>query len=59
VPGSPISVFVIPSDEQLVFAEDVASILSKGGIDHVSHAYTFSRPGFVPSICTEDKDLCV
>jgi acetate kinase len=59
VPGSPTSVFVIPSDEQLVFAEDVASILSKGGIDHVSHAYTFSRPGFVPSICTEDKDLCV
>lgn len=57
--GSPIAILVIPSDEQLAFAEDVDSILTTGGIDHVSHAYSFSQSGFVPNICTEDKDLCV
>lgn len=55
--GSPTGIFVIPSDEQLAFAEDVASILTEGCIDHVRHAYTFSRPGFVPNICTEGRDL--
>jgi acetate kinase len=54
---SPVSIFVIPSDEQLAFAEDVASIMTEGSIDHVSHEYTFSRSGFIPNICTEDRDL--
>lgn len=58
-PGSPSAIFVIPSDEQLAFAEDVASILAKGCIDHISHRYTFSQPGFVPNICSEDRDLCL
>lgn len=56
--GSPTGIFVIPCDEQLAFAEDVASILAEGSIDHVRHSYTFSRPGFVPSICTEDREPC-
>ena len=56
--GSPSGIFVIPSDEQLAFAEDVASILVEGSIDHVRHAYTFSRPDFVPNICTEDQYRC-
>lgn len=54
--GSPTAVFVIPSDEQLAFAEDVAAILDKGFVDHVRHAYSFSQPGFVPNICAEDGD---
>lgn len=55
--GSPTAIFVIPSDEQQAYAEDVASILAEGRIDHVRHAYTFSRPGFVPNICAEERDL--
>lgn len=55
--GSTAAVFVIPSDEQLVFAEDVASILSEGVIDHARHEYTFSQPGFIPHICTGDREL--
>lgn len=49
LPGSPTGIFVLPSDEQLAFAEDVASILNQGSIDHVMHPYTFSRPCFVPN----------
>lgn len=55
--GSPTGIFVIPSNEQLAFAEDVASILADGCVDHVGHAYTFSDPGFVPNICAEELDL--
>ncbi|MBC7961964.1 MAG: acetate kinase [Steroidobacteraceae bacterium] len=54
---STVGIFVIPSDEQLAFAEDVASILNNGCIDHVRHAYTFSRSGFVPNICSEEQEL--
>ena len=53
---SPTSIYIIPSDEQLAFAEDVASILSEGCIDHVRHAYTFSQPGYVPNICIDVRD---
>ena len=55
--GSPTGIFIIPSDEQLAFAEDVDSILNDGYIDHVRHAYTFSHPGFVPNVFTEDLYL--
>lgn len=55
-PGSSVGIFVIPSDEQLAFAEDVASILARGSVDHVSHDYTFSRPDFVPRVCSEASD---
>lgn len=41
---SPISVFVIPTNEELVFAEDVTAILS--GND--SYEYSFSGANFVP-----------
>lgn len=53
-PGSPTGIFVIPSDEQLAFAEDIASIMNIGSIDHAGHDYTFSRPGFVPNICATE-----
>jgi hypothetical protein len=53
---SPSGVFVIPSNEQLAFAEDVSSILNVGEVDHVSHVYTFSRAGFVPSFCGDEQE---
>jgi len=44
---SPVKVYVIPTDEELVFTEDVAAILSGTYTDHMSFEYTFSRPEFV------------
>jgi len=57
VAGSPTAIFVIQSDEQLAFAEDVASILADGAVDHVRHDYTFAQSTFIPNICAEDRDL--
>jgi acetate kinase len=45
---SPIRVFVIPSDEELVFAEDVAAIVAGTHGDHLSCGYSFGRPDFIP-----------
>jgi len=45
---SPIKVFVIPTNEELVFAEDVTAILSGDYSDHLQYEYSFSRPDFVP-----------
>jgi acetate kinase len=54
--GSSGRIFVIPGNEQLVFAEDVAVILEGGHIDPVNREYTFSRPGFVPrSYCEKSE----
>jgi len=44
---SPVKVYVIPTDEELVFTEDVAAILSGNYTDHMNFEYTFSRPDFV------------
>jgi acetate kinase len=44
---SPVKVYVIPTDEELVFTEDVAAILSGTYTDHMNFEYTFSRPDFV------------
>lgn len=44
---SPVKVYVIPTDEELVFTEDVAAILSGTYTDHMNFEYTFSRPEFV------------
>lgn len=48
--NSPITTYVIHSDEELVFAEDVAAILSKSYHSHTDCNYTFTRPDFVPLI---------
>lgn len=40
--------FVIPTDEELVFAQDVTAILSGEYIGHQHHDYSFARPGFIP-----------
>jgi acetate kinase len=44
---SPVKVFVIPTDEELVFTEDVAAILAGTYTDHMNFEYSFSRGDFV------------
>lgn len=46
--ASPVKVFVIPTDEELVFAQDVTAILSGEYSDHLHYDYSFARPDFVP-----------
>jgi len=44
---SPIKVFVIPTDEELVFTEDVVAILDGTYTDHMNFDYSFARADFV------------
>jgi acetate kinase len=46
---SPVKVFVIPTDEELVFTEDVVAILNGTYTDHMQFEYSFSRADFVRS----------
>ncbi|MDD2335861.1 MAG: propionate kinase, partial [Geobacteraceae bacterium] len=43
---SPVKVFVIPTDEELVFTEDVAAILNGSYSDHMDFEYSFARADF-------------
>ena len=43
---SPVKVFVIPTDEELVFTEDVVAILTGTYADHMHFDYSFSRKEF-------------
>ncbi len=43
---SPIKVFVIPTDEELVFTEDVAAILEETYTDHMNFEYSFAKTDF-------------
>jgi acetate kinase len=45
-PDSPIKVFVIPTDEELVFTEDVVAIMEGTYTDHMHFQYTFARREF-------------
>jgi acetate kinase len=42
-PDSKIKVFVIPTNEELVFVEDVVGILNKTYDDHMVYKYTFLK----------------
>ena len=44
---SPVKVYVIPTDEELVFTEDVAAILAGTYTDHMSFEYSFAKSDFV------------
>lgn len=46
---SPVKVYVIPTDEELVFTEDVVSILDGTYTDHMHCEYSFARSDFVRS----------
>jgi acetate kinase len=45
---SPVRVYVIPTNEELVFAEDVSALLSGNNSDHLHYEYSFASPDFVP-----------
>lgn len=45
-PDSPVKVFVIPTDEELVFTEDVVAILEETYTDHMNFKYSFSGKDF-------------
>jgi acetate kinase len=45
-PDSPVKVFVIPTDEELVFTEDVVGILENTYSDHMSFDYTFKSKDY-------------
>lgn len=45
-PDSPIKVFVIPTDEELVFTEDVVAILEDTYTDHMNFKYSFASKDF-------------
>lgn len=44
---SPVKVYVIPTDEELVFTEDVVAILNGTYTDHMQFEYSFAKPDFV------------
>lgn len=46
--GSPVRVYVIPTDEELVMVEDAAAII-KQRFDPINFEYSFEKPGYVPS----------
>ena len=45
-PDSPVKVFVIPTDEELVFTEDVVAILKETYTDHMNFKYSFAEEAF-------------
>ena len=45
-PDSPVKVFVIPTDEELVFTEDVVAILEGTYTDHMKFKYSFAESSF-------------
>ncbi len=45
--ASPIKVFVIPTDEELVFTEDVVGILNGTYTDHMNYPYSFCSKDYV------------
>jgi acetate kinase len=45
-PDSPVKVFVIPTDEELVFTEDVVAILEGTYTDHMQFKYSFASEEF-------------
>jgi acetate kinase len=44
---SPVKVYVIPTDEELVFTEDVVGILNGTYTDHMHFEYSFAKADFV------------
>lgn len=44
---SPVKVYVIPTDEELVFTEDVVGILNGTYTDHMHFQYSFAKADFI------------
>jgi len=43
---SPVKIFVIPTDEEIVFIEDVVAILQGRYETHTHFTYSFESPGY-------------
>ena len=58
-PDSPVKVFVIPTDEELVMTEDTYALLEGTYKDHTEYTYYFQNPDYVNKSRTEalQKDL--
>jgi acetate kinase len=54
-PDSPVRVFVIPTDEELVMVEDAAGIISNT-YDPDTFEYSFEQPGYIPSYLRFSND---
>ncbi|MDY0213411.1 MAG: acetate kinase [Desulfuromonadaceae bacterium] len=46
LPDSAVKVFVIPTNEELVFIEDVVAIMNNTYTDHMDCSYTFASPDY-------------
>jgi acetate kinase len=44
--GSPVKIFVIPTDEEIVFIEDVVAILEGRYQTHTNFTYSFESPSY-------------
>lgn len=53
-PDSPVKVFVIPTDEEIVFVEDVVGLLENRYHEHTHFEYTFQRPDYRNSLRDEE-----
>jgi len=53
---SRIRLFVIPTNEELVIAEDVAAVLSGVSSETRHYDYSFSYDNFVPAVSSENTD---
>jgi acetate kinase len=45
--SSPVKIFVIPTDEELVFTEDVVAIIERRYDVHTKFQYSFEDQGYV------------
>ncbi len=47
LPGSPVRIFVIPTDEERVIIEDVVAIMNRTYDEHIRFVYPFQKPDYV------------
>jgi len=52
--NSQVKIFVIPTDEEIVFVEDVVALLENRYDEHTKFEYTFQKPGYRNSLRDED-----
>ncbi|MDD4005466.1 MAG: acetate kinase [Elusimicrobiaceae bacterium] len=52
--GSAVQAFVIPTDEEIVFVEDVVGLLENRYDEHTRFEYTFQRPDYRNSLRDEE-----
>lgn len=46
-PDSPVKVFVIPTDEELVMTEDTYALINNTYQEHTSYTYRFQKPDYI------------